>query len=363
MDFLKTPIKTEFKWGPLGKCQAIPGDNPPFADIKLVSTTKYVGIEVEVEQLQNYKIHNRDYWGMKEDGSLRNNGYEFVTYPVAGDQIKQAIYSLFVKDLPKDADFSERTSIHVHVNMRDALSNDLLNVMLLYITFERLLYKFAGPDRYNNIFCVPVQETKLPIALANYMTHHSVRSLIGDWQKYSGLNLAPLRNFGTVEYRQMQGHRDPVYLLNWINLLFRIHKYAKNNDFLMVFNHIKTLNSTSLYEQFVQQVFREDAVHLIGPNLKTDMENGVAVVKSITTPSPFLNELIEAITNESCLLKTLGISTTCVKKTNAQKQDHNEHMLMNEWRAQERAVFVGAEALRIQNNGELQWVNVEREPF
>ena len=315
MDFLKVPIKNEFKWGPLNKCQANPGDNVPFGEIKLVSTTKSVGIEVEVEQLQHYRDHNRQYWGMKEDGSLRNNGYEFVTSPVAGNQIKAAIHSLFVTDLPKDADFSERTSIHVHVNMRDALCNDLLNVLLLYLTFERLLYKFAGPDRYNNIFCVPVQETKLPIALANYMVHQSIRLLIGDWQKYSGLNLAPLRGFGTVEYRQMQGHRDPIYLLNWLNIIFRIHKYAKNNDFLQVFNHIKTLNSTSLYEEFVRQVFRDDAHLLLGPNLKTDMENGVAVVKSITTPSPFLNELVEAITNESTLLKTLGISTTYVKKS------------------------------------------------
>ena len=157
----------------------------------------------------------------------------------------------------------------------------LLNILLLYLVFEKLMYKFAGPTRYKNIFCIPIQETKLPIAVANFLVHGEVSSLIREWQKYSGLNLAPVRGFGTVEYRHMMGHRDPIYLLKWINILMRIHKYARKSDFMILFNRIRTLNTTSLYEEFLVDVFKGEAKLLLSEDLKNDMELGVSTVKSI----------------------------------------------------------------------------------
>ena len=314
MDFLNTPIKNQFRWSPLHKCNyLIDPDINIFPNINLILPKKYIGIEVEVEKVPKIAYINDHIWNIKEDGSLRNSGLEFVSTPLCGNQIKVALQTLFTETIPIDADFSERTSIHIHINMRDSLCNELINLVLLYIVFERLFYKFAGPERYENIFCVPVQETKLPIAVANYLIYQDINILIREWQKYSGLNLAPLRNFGTVEYRHMKGHRDPIYLLKWINLIFRLHKYAKKNSFLNLFNYIKTLNSTSLYEEFIKVVFRDEADYLLSPQLKQDMEQGVSTVKSISLPSKFFTNLISNIENNSPLLKSIVISKTAVK--------------------------------------------------
>lgn len=308
---MKQPIKNAFRWDVLHADKTIIA--PTSEDFIFVSPKKLIGIEVEVENVGSLPGFDPNFWYTKEDGSLRNHGIEFISKPICGNQITAALNWLFHQYLPLKAQFTERTSIHIHVNMRDSSQNTLLNILILYIVFERLFYKFAGPIRYKNIFCVPVQETKLPIAVANYLVYQSLMSLTREWQKYSGLNLAPLRQFGTVEYRHMQGHRDIKYLLTWINLLFRLHKYAKKHEFILLFNNIQTLNTTSAYEEFVKSVFKEDAHHLLTNTLQPDMESGVSTVKTISLPSPFIKNLLAQIKNESDLLKALNISTTSVK--------------------------------------------------
>lgn len=280
--------------------------------IKPVLPKKAIGIEVEVENVRRAAF-DQNMWGTKEDGSLRNNGIEFVSCPLAGKQIEIAVRHLF-SVLPIGADFSERTSIHVHLNMRDSLVKDLLNLLLLYISFEKCLYRFAGEYRYRNIFCVPLQETQLPIILSNFIANGDLLSLIKQWQKYSGLNLLPLIPFGTVEFRQMHGHRDPDLLLNWINIIFRMFKYSKKYSFDELFNYIRTLNSTSKYEEFLTVVFEKEAELINFPKLKQAMEPGVSTIKMVSKPSMFVQQLISQIDNNSELLKSLGISVKSTLK-------------------------------------------------
>jgi hypothetical protein len=255
-----------------------------------------------------------EFWAIKEDGSLRNGGAEYVTPPLKDQEIACAVPLLFDQMLPKTADFSARTSIHVHLNVRDWSMGDILKLMLVYAPFEKLLYKYAGAERYKNNFCVPIQETKLPIVLSNYLANGDFGGLLGGWAKYSGLNLLPIKVFGTVEYRHMRGHRDTDHLLTWINILQRMHIYARNEDFKTLLGGIQSLNTTSYYEQFLRDVFKKDADKLMTKNLQKDMEYGVSLVKAIKPPSPFLINLLGNISNKSPLLKGLGISEAETKK-------------------------------------------------
>lgn len=277
-----------------------------------------VGIEVEVEGVRNNLKSAPQVgclWYTKDDGSLRNGGKEFISIPIADQLIPYAVNFLFDDYLPKTAEFTDRTSIHVHVNVRSWTTGDILNLMLLYIVFEKILYRFAGPSRYKNIFCVPIQDTKLPVTLSEYFANQNFTSLIMSWAKYSGLNLLPIKTQGTVEYRHMIGHRDSSYLLNWINILQQLHKMADRSKFDVLFNTIRVLNTTSAYEQFLIDTFQDQAKHLLRWNFKDEMEYGISVVKAIREPSPFMKSLLENISNNSQLLKSLGISENETKKS------------------------------------------------
>lgn len=311
MDFLASPLKGDFKWPALDTSTVkLPSDTyKAKLNVDLVDMRRAIGIEVEVENIRKRFPYDPCIWFSKEDGSLRNNGWEYVTYPVIGTQIKYAIETLF-EGLPDTADFSDRTSIHIHVNVRDYTYENVLNVILLYTVFERLLYRYAGPQRYKNIFCIPIQETKLPIAIANFLVNKDFITLIREWQKYSGMNLLCIRNFGTIEYRHMEGNRDQYRILNWINLLLSIHKFAKEIKFIDLFDQIQKLNSNSYYELFLRTVFKDNFNLLYMPILQQEMEYGVSTVKSISLPSAFLTQLFQDISNESPLLKSLGVSQT-----------------------------------------------------
>jgi hypothetical protein len=318
LDFLKQPLKDHFKWRELTRFGSLEDYKQVYPVVydswNFVNKKLKVGIEVEVEQVRR-DLPDRwpHFWTIKEDGSLRNQGLEFITAPIVDDEIAYTVNWLFA-NLPIRADFSERTSIHVHVNCRNRSTGDILNIMLLYLVFEKLLYQFAGPERYKNIFCVPIQETKLPIILSNYLANGRFGDLLQGWAKYSGLNLLPLKTLGSIEFRHMQGHRDPVYLLNWINILYRLYNSACDYEFRELFNQIKVLNSTSNYEQFLQEVFHEEAKHFSRAHLQDDMEYGVSVVKAVQPPSPFITNLIQGISNNSPLLKSLNLDETKTKK-------------------------------------------------
>jgi hypothetical protein len=129
------------------------------------------------------------------------------------------------------------------------------------------------------------------------------------WGKYSGLNLLPVFDIGTVEYRHMEGHRNPERLLNWVNILLRLHKFAQATPFLKAYEQLKDLNTTSAYEQYVEQCFGKDARLLLNnAHAKDAMEDGIAILKEVSIPSPFVRELISTMDSDSPLLKSMKVS-------------------------------------------------------
>lgn len=313
MEFLKAKLRDWYDWPDLPKGKLDTTFLKDVEEFPWVDDNRKVGIEVEVENITAGTPHNRNFWYIKEDGSLRNHGYEYISVPIKGREIEVGLHQLMRLSLPANADFSDRTSIHVHVNARDLTLEHILNIICLYLVFERLLYKFAGGHRYQNIFCVPIQETKLPIALGNFIVNENIQTLIKEWNKYSGMNLLPLKSQGTIEFRHMEGNRDIPRILNWINLLLSIFKFARDNSFRELHSMIKKLNSNSFYDDFAYAVFKKNAHLLMGNGrLQNAMEHGVSTVKAVSMPSPFLQNLFKIISNDSPLLRSMGIAKTAV---------------------------------------------------
>lgn len=200
----------------------IPKDLPTGDDVWTISSSELIGIEVEVENVGNVAGLN-PCWTAAEDGSLRNNGREFITHPIPAYYAIGALLNLFEGKYAKNFCFSPRTSVHVHLNCQDLSTQQVVDILLLYGLYERLLYRFVGKSRWKNIYCTPVTETDFYSNLGYY-------GVKAPWEKYTGLNILPLSQHGTIEFRHMHGTTDVRKLSIWIDLITKFKEYVKTHS-------------------------------------------------------------------------------------------------------------------------------------
>ena len=186
----------------------------------------YVGLECEIESCNTLvKWNIPDVIEVHEDNSLRNMGKEFITPP---DTVEKALDSFagLHKGLMfynKEQAFSDRTSIHVHANCKNLDEATVKNIVLWYALFEEAFFRMVKPVRRDNIHCVALTDTPLPSAY--YRTE--LRSIHSRWSKYTALNISPLNRLGTIEFRHMHGHDDPVLMEQWLFLISNLFDLGK----------------------------------------------------------------------------------------------------------------------------------------
>lgn len=245
-----------------------------------IDSTCAIGIEVEVENAGGTSPPRGSLWQVVSDGSLRNSGAEFITYPIEARYAPMALVQLLEQTLTKSCCFSPRTSVHVHMNAQDLHLPQVVDFVMLYSVYEKLFYNFAGRGRINNIYCVPITHTNLPAMLAERGVGASA------WSKYTGLNLAPLGNrrdgetgYGTIEFRQMHGTFNVDKLCVWIDLITRLKTYVQKSST----KDIRELIS-SMDEQFDYQKLLTDIFGNLGDLLKyqgtQEIYQGVLAAKS-----------------------------------------------------------------------------------
>ena len=301
------------------------------------------GIEVEVERVPNPRIDGTTYWTMTADGSLRNDGVEFVSLPIRMDQIEGALKQLRA-NLPNTHEFSPRTSVHVHMNVRDMTITKINNLVLLYTMVENLLFNYAGESRKNNVFCIRLQDTNYVRLMRDFQTNPY--EVVHTWNKYTALNLNPMQDKGTVEFRHMRGTVDTTTLITWINFLACLKTYAKENTTAQLLRQVVELNAQSNYEIFLYNIFGEAAEILIHrQDVQHSMEEAVSFVKLanwspekqpeqekqkyvnttmtfmdeivVDTPRPFARDVdrIRRILRQEQQAMTLGGNTTPITNT------------------------------------------------
>ena len=242
-----------------------------------------MGVELEIENVPNFEELVVPGMYTERDGSLRNDGMEFITRPMTYSFLAYTLEKFFKKAQLGDRNYSERTSVHVHANCQDLTLEQLTSLVLLYQVFEKLLYRFIGEDRDKNIFCVPLCETNITFQnFGNLARNTEINSnVLGlrKWMKYTGLNLLPLFDKGTVEFRHMGGTCNSARILNWCNLIGRMFVFAKENTFPAIKEMITDLNTNSQYEYLLHRVFAQWADLLMPWNFIVDLEEGVLSVK------------------------------------------------------------------------------------
>lgn len=235
----------------------------PHHQYKILSN-QIIGIEVEVENT-NFKngIPDGSPWQEKGDGSLRNNGYEFVSKPIYAHDAPSALQQLLVDILGEDCHFSPRTSVHIHLNVQDLTQAQVTDLVLVYLLFEKLFYRFAGKGRHRSIFCVPIQDT----GLADFLGSHGC--INHAWEKYTGLNLCPIvgnrdgvHAYGTVEFRHMHGTFDVEKLSIWIDLITSLKDYILKKGTDPIRELVSKATSKYDFEPLAHEVFGTAAKYL-----------------------------------------------------------------------------------------------------
>ena len=267
----------------------------------LVSDTK-LGVEIELEGFRNGAPDvDQNFWEVKSDGSLRDNGLEFIfRQPIMGADVISALKD-FAENIGKPK-VSSRCSVHVHVDFRDANFNQILNFLMVYLVFERSLIKYHGDAREDNIFCLPFYRAEVALMNVIKAIHKDegsiAKSFNGQEERYNALNVKSLPRFGSIEARHMPGSYDTKKILEWINILLSMKKFAMSSEELI---NIPAIFSGLGPEHFTHEVFGEYSKAILYPNMDMDMYNGVRLAQDVyfsndaISTSEFLEEFNDGV--------------------------------------------------------------------
>lgn len=248
-----------------------------------------IGIEVELEFNGNkpHAIAGPDsliYWDIKRDGSLKN-GVEFVVKtPLFSSSIVRALAELnatLIKQNTKPI-LSERTSVHIHIDARDMSKEQISNFILLYLVFERVLFKYCGEDRADNVFCLSAMKSDALIntlALFFNADNSLAADLSSSYERYASLNLASLARFGSIEIRSHKGSHNAKQIISWINILLSLKRYVMHNNSL--WGDLPSYISHEGPLEFMHAVFGTYSRYLTYDGCDNDIIEGVRVSQNV----------------------------------------------------------------------------------
>ena len=268
-------------WKPLGKSGYLPhqGFKNPFP---LSNNDTAIGIEVEAEGFAGFAV-DRDtldritlVWPSKPENSLRDRGVEFITFPIKGVDVGYALHLLVCMNKSGKLRYTDLAGLHVHLNVRGWTVDMFKNLAMIYLVFEDSLYRISG-QRQRSIYCLParISWSGLPYLMETSDLPEAVRLA----NKYMGFNYKTIKNFGTVEFRHSKGTPDVSYIHHWINTLLRMHTAAEQFQSVELKERIFQLNTNSSYQQFANDIFKEDVDWISCPDLSTEMSEGVSILK------------------------------------------------------------------------------------
>lgn len=242
------------------------------------------GVEIEVEGNNLVEVHEK-YWNSVNDGSLRGESFEYVFKKplIQSDSTKALMY---LKERLKESTlkFSFRTSVHVHVNVQDLEYTQLLNMIYTYLLIEEPLMTFCGKERKGNRFCLRLQDAEglLDTLIPMFKDMDYFEDIKEETIRYSAINLAALRKFGSLEFRAMQGNLNVDKISTWTKALFNLREFAQSvenpRNVIELFQNNKPID-------FLNLVLKDVTPSFVYPKLDRDLQQSFSL--SIDLPYNF----------------------------------------------------------------------------
>ena len=292
------------------------------------ATDAIMGIEVEAEKVSPNLITSAPpFWTSVADNSLRNGGREFLSLPSDPETTRRNLVSLIT--LFRDGkygmpDFSWRTSIHVHLNMREERIEQFLNFLVLYLLFEDSIFAFVGRDRQASNFCIPVQETDMSYAISRMLVGKArLPQGLFTWQKYSALNPRPIlyndhaggpgdsidNGKGTIEFRHMGGTYSLSQIIQWLNIILSLQAASRRYSSDYIEERVTEMGTRAEYVAFQEDIF--DGLLPMPPrDFSSILYSSVAYAKECFCPIPSVDEIVASSKRKSTgLVQMLALRT------------------------------------------------------
>ena len=238
-----------------------------------------IGIEIEVEG-RNLPRQNLTGWVLHEDGSLRGESAEYVfrgPIPRAGVPNRLAILERGFVANESVINESYRTSVHVHMNVRDFLIKHIYNNIILYVICEDILAELAGKDRVGNLFCLRAKDAEYFLeSLRSAIVTDNLRELAADNLRYSAVNPASMWRHGSLEFRSFRGTTDMRLIQQWVDVLCCIRDAAQRYN-----NPIEIVQDMSAKgaREFVRGIFGDEIVTLFAEGFEDKVYAGAQLVQ------------------------------------------------------------------------------------
>lgn len=213
-----------------------------------------VGLEIEVEG-ENLPKVIPSYWKGVVDGSLRGEAIEYVLkQPCARNSVSRFLNYLevYLKKNGAVLHMSNRTSVHVHINMAKYTLTECFTFVVLYLLFEDLLTNIAGESRVGNLFCLRAKDAEYFVdSLVSFAKTRKFNPK-PEALRYTSVNVCSIVKFNSVEFRALRGTTDPQIITEWVNLLLTIKdasiKFDNPNSIIAEFSQLGP-------EKFVKKIF------------------------------------------------------------------------------------------------------------
>jgi len=193
-----------------------------------------LGVEVEVE---GYRLPtNCPGFNVVKEGSLRcvndEPGKEYVfRAPAPLDNaiimLKTLRNMLYRPDPRSIVQFSNRTSVHVHVNVSDLTVEEWFTFLFLWVLYEEALIDFCGEERKGNLFCLSSRDAEGLLFTLEEFTETGQFHRIDDEVRYCAVNTVATPKYGSLEFRTMRGTMDMNVLTPWLSTLVSLRNMAQ----------------------------------------------------------------------------------------------------------------------------------------
>jgi hypothetical protein len=243
-----------------------------------------VGIEVELEGIGNLSPPTPSGWRLVPDGSLRNGGVEYVfDGPAGGAEFYNRMmrFGESIDGLSSPPLCSERTSVHVHIDVRHLEYPQVWNMMVLYTIVEPYLFTLCGDSREHNIYSLSYEKGQGQISsLARMRTLQQLLRLGSEHRpKYSAMNINALLDFGSLEFRGMEGTYDVPRIINWTNHLLSLYEYAK--QYRGSVEDLPALMSRLQPRGFLREIFGDLTSDVIEEDVRERVYRGAWVAEDV----------------------------------------------------------------------------------
>ena len=237
----------------------------PVAGVVL-SANHLLGIEVEMESVTNVApcARHMTHWDIKEDGSLRDNGREFVLRrPLTGSDLEEAIGQYFhAKSFASSMDWSpsHRCGIHIHSDVRDLTTLQYGRLLALSMMLDDYFFeKFDSEWRKGINFCRGVKYDNRMIMLSkNLMTNERQTNVVlgnAERTKYMSLNLCRVVDLGSIEYRHFTSELTQDQMIKLCDDIQHLKKFAMLENLNLGYEAFKERWPEVVVEKFMLKLF------------------------------------------------------------------------------------------------------------